>query len=159
MNQSDSFSINVNVTLFDRTSAESQKVFSLSIDTISSNTEKIKAAAPSGFVPNVYASAINPPLPVNPATEASSEASTAASTEASTLASTEASTQAFTEASTAASTEASTQASTEASTAASTEASTQASTEASTAASTRASTAAFTDSNTATYLSEYFQNF
>ena len=75
MNQSDSFSINVNVTLFDRTSAESQKVYNLTIETISSNTETIKLAAPSGFVGNVSVEVINLPIPVNLTTEAPTQAS------------------------------------------------------------------------------------
>jgi len=98
VNQSDSFSINVNVTLFDRTSAESQKVFSLSIDTISSNTENITAAAPSGFVGNVSVEVINPPQPVNLATEAPTQSSSTTQTSSTTRASstTKASTTKFT---------------------------------------------------------------
>ena len=79
MNQSDSFSINVNVTLFDRTLEDSQKVYDLTIEKISLNTETIKAAAPSGFVGNVSVEVINSPIPVNLATEAPTKASSRAS--------------------------------------------------------------------------------
>jgi hypothetical protein len=90
VNQSDSFSINVNVTLFDRTSAESQKVYNLTIETISSNTENITAAAPSGFVGNVNpnpAEVIKPPQPINLATEAPTQASSTTRTSSTTKAS------------------------------------------------------------------------
>jgi len=88
VNQSDSFSINVNVTLFDRTSAESQKVYNLTIETISSNKDNITAAAPSGFVGNVSVEFINPPQPVNFATEAPTQSSSTTRASSTTKAST-----------------------------------------------------------------------
>jgi len=75
--QSDSFSISVNITLVTQTYTQSELVYNSIVETISSNTETIKASAPIGYVAYVNASALKPPLPLNPAS-----VTTATSTEA-----------------------------------------------------------------------------
>jgi hypothetical protein len=63
--QSDSFSINVNVTVVKRTFEQSQFLYNSIVETVSTNKETIEASVPSGFVGNVSVEAINPPIPLN----------------------------------------------------------------------------------------------